>query len=181
MGKTLLELETIEIPDGITIDVDERRVVVRGPLGEIRKDFSHAPVTIRGLGKTVSVEASWPDKKQAAVVKTVRSKIRKMMVGVTKGFTYKLKLVFAHFPVSAKTQNGTVVIENFGGERRSRTAKILSNVKVEIGQDDITIKGIDIDEVSQTAANIQQATKIKKKDPRVFLDGIYIYEKTEGM
>jgi len=181
MGKTLLEYETTEVPEGITIDVDGRRVVVRGPLGEIRKDFSHAPVTIRRIGNTVSVEASWPDKKQAAVVKTVRSRIRKMIVGVTKGFTYRLKLVFAHFPVSARTQNGTVLIENFGGERRPRTAKILSNVKVEIGQDDITIKGIDIDEVSQTAANIQQATKIKKKDPRVFLDGIYIYEKTEGM
>lgn len=181
MGKTLLELETIDVPEGITIDVDERRVLVRGPLGEIRKDFSHAPVTIRRVGNIVSVEASWPNKKQAAAVKTVRSIIRKMIVGVTKGFTYKLKLVFAHFPVSAKTQNGTVVIENFGGERRPRTAKILSNVKVEIGQDDITIRGIDVAEVSQTAANIQQATRIKKKDPRVFLDGIYIYEKTEGM
>jgi large subunit ribosomal protein L6 len=43
------------------------------------------------------------------------------------------------------------------------------------------VQGTNIEDVSQTAANIQQATKIKNKDPRVFLDGIYIYERMEGM
>ncbi|MHA1470101.1 MAG: 50S ribosomal protein L6, partial [Candidatus Asgardarchaeia archaeon] len=37
--------------------------------------------------------------------------------------------------------------------------------------------GIDIEEVGQTAANIRRATRIKDKDPRVFMDGIYLYEK----
>jgi large subunit ribosomal protein L6 len=43
------------------------------------------------------------------------------------------------------------------------------------------VQGINLEDVSQTAANIQNATKVKKKDPRVFLDGIYIYEQLEGM
>jgi len=74
-----------------------------------------------------------------------------------------------------------VIIENFGGERRPRKASIQGDVRIKIGGDDISVQGIDFECVTQTAANIQQATKIKKKDPRVFLDGIYVFEKFEGM
>jgi large subunit ribosomal protein L6 len=45
----------------------------------------------------------------------------------------------------------------------------------------IFIQGINLEQVSQTAANIEQSTKIKDKDQRVFLDGIYVFERTEGM
>jgi large subunit ribosomal protein L6 len=38
-----------------------------------------------------------------------------------------------------------------------------------------------LEDVSQTAANVEQATKVKRKDPRIFLDGLYVYEQTEGM
>ncbi len=44
-------------------------------------------------------------------------------------------------------------------------------------KDTVIVEGIDIEAVAQTAANIQQATKIKKKDIRVFMDGIYVFEK----
>jgi len=104
-----------------------------------------------------------------------------MVKGVTKGFTYKLKKVYSHFPINVKVEPGKVLIENFIGERSPRIAKIVGNVKVIVKGDDIEVQGLNLEEVSQTAANIEQATKIKKKDPRVFLDGIYIYEKTEGM
>ena len=57
----------------------------------------------------------------------------------------------------------------------------MPGVKVEVTKEDVIVKGIDIEAVGQTAANIEQATKIKEKDLRVFLDGIYIYEKQVGM
>jgi large subunit ribosomal protein L6 len=40
--------------------------------------------------------------------------------------------------------------------------------------EDISVEGVDLKVVSQTAANIQDSTRIKEKDLRVFLDGIYI-------
>jgi large subunit ribosomal protein L6 len=70
-----------------------------------------------------------------------------------------------------------VVIENFMGEKAPRTARIVGDVEVEVSGDEITVKGIRLQDVSQTAANIEQATKVKGKDLRVFLDGIYVYEK----
>jgi large subunit ribosomal protein L6 len=104
-----------------------------------------------------------------------------MITGVEKGFTYKLKIVFSHFPVSVKVQDKTVLIENFTGERRERKVKIIGDVQVEVQSEDVIVSGINLENVSQTAANIEQATKVKNKDPRVFLDGIYVYERNEGM
>jgi len=93
-----------------------------------------------------------------------------------------MKIVYSHFPINVKVMGdkGLVVIENFIGERAPRYAKIYGNVKVTVQGDDVVIEGIDINEVSQTAANIQSATKIRNKDPRVFLDGIYVYQKAVG-
>jgi large subunit ribosomal protein L6 len=104
-----------------------------------------------------------------------------MITGVQKGFSYKLKIVFSHFPMSVKVQDKTVLIENFTGERRARKVKIIGDVKVKVESEDVIVEGINLEDVSQTAANIEQATKVKKKDPRVFLDGIYVYERNEGM
>jgi large subunit ribosomal protein L6 len=100
-----------------------------------------------------------------------------MIKGVSKGFTYKLKIVFAHFPIFVEIRGREIWIKNFCGERRLRIAKIVGNVSVKVEGDDVIVQGINLEEVSQTAANIQQATKIKRKDPRIFLDGIYVYSK----
>jgi large subunit ribosomal protein L6 len=59
--------------------------------------------------------------------------------------------------------------------------KIRGDVKVSTKEDDVLVQGIRLEDVSQTAANIEHATKVRRKDPRVFLDGIFIYEKKEGM
>lgn len=170
-----------EIPNGVEVGVRGRVVTVRGERGELTRDFSHAPLSIQLERNVVKVQANWTHKKEAALVGTVCSHIRNMIAGVTQGFTYRLKIVFSHFPISVKVQEKTVVIENFTGERSSRTAKIMGDTKVVAKGEDIIVQGINIEDISQTAANIEQATKVKQKDPRVFLDGIYIYERQRGM
>ncbi len=104
-----------------------------------------------------------------------------MIVGVTKGYSYKLKIVFSHFPISVKLQGKSILIENFTGERRPRRVDVIGDTKVKIEAEDIIISGTNLEQVSQTSANIEQATRVRRKDPRVFLDGIYVYERNEGM
>ncbi len=174
-------VKSVEAPEGVEVQVEGRVVTVKGEKGTLTRDFSEAPVTIELDGKNVRVRANWPRKREAALVGTVSSHIRNMMLGVTKGFTYKLKIVFSHFPISVKVKGNTVLIENFTGERSSRKARIMGDVEVLAKGDDVVVRGINLEDVSQTAANIQRATKVKKKDPRVFLDGIYVYERLEGM
>lgn len=173
-------VSTVVIPDNVDSVIDGRIVTIKGEKGELTRDFSHAPINIELDGKNVTVRATWPRKKEASIVGTVRSHIENMIKGVTTGFTYKLKIVFSHFPITVKIIGDSLIITNFTGERSPRRARIIGNTKVTIKGDDILVQGTNLEDVSQTAANIQNSTKIRYKDPRVFLDGIYVYEKLEG-
>ncbi|MCD6529912.1 50S ribosomal protein L6 [Candidatus Bathyarchaeota archaeon] len=171
----------IEIPENVDVQVKGRTVTVKGPRGALTRDFSHAPVSITKEKNVITVKAYWPRRREEAIVGTIYSHINNMIKGVTEGFVYKMKIVFSHFPISVRVDGNQVLIENFTGEKSPRRAKIIGDTKVTVKGDDIIIEGIDIEAVSQTAANIQQATKIKNKDPRVFLDGIYVYETCSGV
>ena len=171
---------TIQIPEDVEVTLEGRKVTVKGAKGTLTRDFSYAPVLIEIDGKTVRIRAEWPRKKESALVGTIFSHVQNMITGVRKGFTYKLKIVFSHFPISVKVKDKTILIENFTGERNARKARIVGNAQVKIQSEDIIVQGVNLEDVSQTAANIEQATKVKRKDPRVFLDGIYVYERSEG-
>jgi large subunit ribosomal protein L6 len=173
--------KTIQVPDGVEVSLAGRKVTVKGEKGTLTRDFSYAPISIDTNGQTVRVWAEWPRKKEASLVGTIHSHIQNLISGVQKGFSYKLKIVFSHFPISVKVQGKTVLIENFTGERRARKAKILGDVQVKVQSEDLVVQGVNLEDVSQTAANIEQATKVKRKDPRVFLDGIFVYARNEGM
>ncbi len=178
----LLEVEkTIVIPEGIDVRIDGRVVTVSGEKGALTSDFSHTPLSFEREEKTIKIRANWPRKKEAATVGSITSHIQNMIIGVTRGFTYKLKIVFSHFPITVKVEDRRVLIENFTGERSPRMAKIVGDVKVLVKSEDIIVQGTRLEDVSQTAANIEQATRVKIKDPRVFLDGVYVYERLEGM
>ncbi len=172
--------KTIQVPPDVEVTLEGKRIVLKGAKGTLTRDFSNSSVSLELDAKNVRVWAEWPRKKEAALVGTIHSHIQNMIDGVRKGFTYKLKIVFSHFPISVKLKDKIVLIENFTGERNPRKAKIIGDVQVKIESEDIIVQGTNLEDVSQTAANIEQATKVKKKDPRIFLDGIYVYEKIEG-
>jgi large subunit ribosomal protein L6 len=105
-----------------------------------------------------------------------------MIKGVENGHTYKLKIIFAHFPISVKVKGAEVHVENFFGERSPRVSQIRGDAtKVLVAGEDVIVQGPSLEDVSQTAANIELSTRIRDKDHRVFLDGLYIYSKEEGM
>jgi len=178
--RALESLKSIEIPKDVEVKVEGRTVTVKGEKGTLMRDFSHAPISIRSEEGKVVIQTNWPRKKETALVGTISSHIQNMITGVTKGFTYKLKIVFSHFPISVKVHEKKVAIENFTGERSARIADIIGDTRVTVKGEDIIVQGLNLEDVSQTAANIERATKVRKKDPRVFLDGIYVYEKHEG-
>jgi len=172
--------KSIDIPEDVKVEIDEnRRVKVTGPLGTIEKDFSHIPkkVNIKIENGKVIVDSYDVTRREKAIMGTIIAHFRNMFKGVREGYVYKMKIVYTHFPIKVEVKGDKVIINNFMGERAPRIAKILKGVEVKVEGEDVIVKGIDKDAVGQTAANIQQATRIKDKDPRVFLDGIYVYEK----
>ena len=180
MSTETLEQTSIEMPDGVKAVLSGRQLSIKGKLGESKKDFDKINVNISVDNNKVVISPFSKKKKDNVIINTVSSIVNNMVTGVTKGFTYRLKVVYAHFPITVKTKGDQVLVENFIGERSPRVSQILGDCKVTIDGDDIVVKGVSLEDVGQTAANVELATKIKRKDQRIFLDGVYIYHKEEG-
>jgi len=169
--------EEVEIPEEVEVTVEGNTVKVKGPKGELQRELKYPGVKILVENGKVAVFKEFPRKKDIAIARTFKAHIANMIKGVTEGFTYKLKVLYSHFPMTVKVQGNEVVIENFLGEKNPRRAEILPGVTVKVMGQEIIVEGIDREAVGQTAANIEQATRINKWDRRVFQDGIYIVEK----
>jgi large subunit ribosomal protein L6 len=168
----------LTIPENVKIEIQNKHVKVSGPKGELKREFKYFfDVKIEKKDNKIVVTSSSEIKKVRAIVGTIIAHIDNMIKGVKEGYTYKLKVIYSHFPVTVKVEGSDVQIHNFLGEKVPRIAKILGNTKVEVKGQDIILTGPDKEDVGQTCANIEQACRITKYDRRIFQDGIY---KTEG-
>ena len=176
--------DTVTFPEGVTFTVKNRIVRVTGPRGTLVRDFRHLHMELERVGKNVLRVRKWFGvRKEIAAIRTVCSHILNMIKGVTKGFRYKMRSVYAHFPINVTLQDGnrTIEIRNFLGEKIIRRVPLPEGVVATIStaqKDELIVEGNDIQAVSQAAARIQQSTTVKEKDIRKFLDGIYVSEKT---
>ena len=169
--------DIIQIPDGVKAEVLDNVIRISGKLGEINKNFIEPDIKKEKDGNTIVLSTEKESRKVKRIIKSYKSEIKNMITGVIKGYEYKMKMIFTHFPTTAKVEGNKLRIDNFLGERAPRFAKIVPVVEIKINKQDIVIKGADICAVSQTAGNIEQATRVVGKDRRVFQDGIYITEK----
>ncbi|CAL8069678.1 unnamed protein product [Calicophoron daubneyi] len=173
--------QKVSIPTGVTIKSIKRIVYVKGPRGTLKRDFTHLSVDIRVTPKKVYVTKFFGDRKELAAVRTVCSHIENMIKGVTLGFRYKLKSVYAHFPINmVVTANGSKLeIRNFLGEKSNKFVDMQDGVKVSLTglKDEIQLDGNDLEKVAKSAALIHQSCKVRHKDIRKFLDGIYVSSK----
>ncbi len=168
----------ILLPSEVSITKDQNILTAKGSYGSVEKDFTKMPAIIDLHDNKITIKSHGNRKKDFALVNTIQSVINNMIKGSSKGFTYRLKIVFAHFPITVKIKNREIFVENFFGERSARTSKIIGgDTKVTVEGEDVVITGPNIENVSQSAANLELATRIKNKDSRVFLDGVYIYSK----
>jgi large subunit ribosomal protein L6 len=178
VSKKSQNLDTsVELPQGVSAKYSDGSLLVSGPLGKVIQDFSKIAVDLEINDGNVKVVTHGARRENRAILNTAKSHLHNAVAGVTKGYQYKLKVIYAHFPVNIKIQGKRILVENFYGERSPRVAEIIGETKAEVQGEDIILNGVSIQDVGQTAANLEQATKVKRKDQRVFLDGVYIYER----
>jgi large subunit ribosomal protein L6 len=180
MSTEAVQQTSIAMPEGVTAVLSGRMLSIKGKLGEAKKNFDKVNVNIAVEENRVVFTPFSAKRKDNVIINTVSSIVNNMVTGVTKGYTYKVKVVYAHFPITVKTKGKQVLVENFVGERSPRVSDIVGDCKVSVEGDDVIVKGVSLEDVGQTAANIELATKIKRKDQRIFLDGLYIYHKEQG-
>ena len=172
----------VEAPASVKVVKEGNTLSVKGKLGTVKKDFTKLPATITVDGNKITIKPYGKRKRDLAVTNTARSIIQSMVKGVEKGYTYKVKIIFAHFPISVKVKGKEIQVENFFGERSPRVSRIVGDAtKVSVVGEDVVIQGPSLEDVSQTAANVELSTRIKDKDQRVFLDGLYVYSREEGI
>ncbi|EAQ90859.1 conserved hypothetical protein [Chaetomium globosum CBS 148.51] len=179
--------ETLEVPENVKVTIKARLVTVEGPRGKLVKDLGHIAVSFSAIKKNViGLEIHHGVRKNVAALRTVRTLINNMIIGVTKGFKYKMRYVYAHFPINvnleqnSETGNWEVEIRNFIGEKIVRNVVMQPGVEVEVSKaqkDELVLHGNSLEAVSQSAADIQQICRVRNKDIRKFLDGIYVSEK----
>lgn len=169
--------EMVDVPEGVTVTIEGRTVTVKGQKITLTREFPVSRINMTLEGSRVILKCDLPKKKENALLGTFRSHITNMIIGVTGGFEYKMKIVYSHFPVKTSVKGDKFVIDNFLGEKYPRTASILGNTKITVKGDEVILTGPDKEDVGQTSANIEQITRIKRYDPRVFQDGIYIISK----
>ena len=173
--------DEVIIPEGVKVSQNKHMLKFEGPLGKTFKSFRNIPVTISIAENKIILKTIGFRKRDYSILHTSRSIVRNICEGLIEGYTIKMKVVFAHFPITVKVEGKVILIENFQGERAARRTRIIGNTKVIPKGEDVILTGEVWTDITQTAANIELKTKVKNKDHRVFLDGIYVYEKKKGI
>lgn len=184
MVKIAFYKEEMEIPEGVKVTLDgNHHITVKGPNGKITKDFSH----VRGIkvsieGNKIIFSTNFPKSGTLALTKTIYNLIKNLIIGVQTNYKYICKVCYSHFPctVEVKPDKKEIHVVNFLGERAPRVTHYLDNVDVKVEGEDVILTGPDKESLGQTAANIQRCCRIRKKDPRVFQDGVYLYKRQIG-
>jgi large subunit ribosomal protein L6 len=169
----------LTIPQGVTVNVAGNQIKVSGKLGELTRSFKMDGIKAEQTDDVMKISMESPKTKEKAYLGSITAHVKNMIKGVSTGYKYKLRILYKHFPINVSIEKDKVVIKNFAGEKKARTADILEDVKVKLAGDIIEVEGKDIEKVGQTAANIELASRVKKKDIRVFQDGIFITQKGE--
>ncbi|CAH8254264.1 unnamed protein product [Arabidopsis lyrata] len=188
--KTILSSETMDIPDSVTIKVHAKVIEVEGPRGKLVRDFKHLNLDFQLIKdpetgkKMLKIDSWFGSRKTSASIRTALSHVDNLISGVTRGFRYKMRFVYAHFPINASIggDGKSIEIRNFLGEKKVRKVEMLDGVTIvrsEKVKDEIVLDGNDIELVSRSCALINQKCHVKKKDIRKFLDGIYVSEKSK--
>jgi len=169
--------KVIEIPKVVKVKLEGFAFEAQGPKGKVSKIFKNEYVTMELKDKNIRIYTKREKKTDIAVVGTWASIVNSAFIGVTKGFIYTMKIVYAHFPVKVTVKGNQVLLDNFLGEKSPRKITLGPETKVTVKGDLVTVEGSDLEATGNAAASIERMSKIKGFDPRVFQDGIYIVRK----
>ena len=163
----------MEIPEGIEVTLDRTILTVKGKEGENQRNFANPILNIEKKDNGILLRTKNITKKEKRILNTHKSHFKNMIQGVQEKYSYQLKICSGHFPMTVTLENKVLVIKNFLGEKIPRKTKLPEDIEVKIEGDIINVSGTDKEKTSQTAAKIEQTTRITNRDPRIFQDGIW--------
>jgi large subunit ribosomal protein L6 len=171
--------EKLQIPEKAQLTITGGVVTAKGPKGEVQRKFNLAGIDVKTEGNMLWFTIKNANKKDKTKLGTTRSHINNMLNGVVNSHTYRLKICSGHFPMTAAVSGSNFVIKNFLGEKVPRIMELKKGATVKMEGSEIVVESPDIELAGQVAADIEQLTRITKRDGRIFQDGIYIIKKSK--
>ncbi len=148
----------LNIPDGITVSVDNNTVTVKGPKGELKETFSNI-IKIEVKENQVICSRINESKEAKSLHGTTNSLIKNMIVGVKEGFEKKLETVGVGYRFNVAGNQITVN----AGYSNPVILEVPDGIEVESpSATELIIKGFDKQKVSEFAANVRE---IRKPEP----------------
>lgn len=141
----------IQVPNGVSINLDNTVITVKGPKGTLSREF-HKEMQVNVTETEILVERPSDNKLHRSLHGTTRSIIANMVSGVTEGFSKNLELVGVGYRAS---KSGDKIVLNVG---YSHPVEIAPDNGIEFdvpANTKITVRGIDKELVGATAAKIR--------------------------
>ena len=148
----------IAIPNGVTIDVKDNVITVKGPKGELVQSFPEG-ITVKVDNNEVVVERPNDEKTFRAYHGLSRALIDNMVVGVTEGYEISLQIVGVGFQGEVKSNKRLLLSLGFSHQILIDAPE---GIEFSVVRDIIKVSGIDKQKVGEVAAQIR---KLRKPEP----------------
>lgn len=167
----------IVLNDGVSAAVHGNMLTVKGPRGEVKREFIHPKLSLSVADKKILLKIEKGTKREKTILGAFQAHIRNMNKGVQENHIYTLKICSGHFPMTVSVSAQEVVIKNFLGEAVPRKVSIIPGVDVKVKDTEIVVVSADKEAAGQMAARIENVCRVTKRDRRIFQDGCYITTK----
>jgi len=169
----------IVLGEKVSAELKGTSLKIKGPKGEVERNFPDPQVSIKLQEGKVVVHASKASKRIKMQFGSINSHIKNMIQGVKEPHVYKMKICSGHFPMNVAVTGQEIIIKNFFGETVPRRAALPKGVEVKVSGNDITISSPNLEAAGLAASTIENLCKITNRDIRRFQDGCYITQKPE--
>jgi len=170
---------SVDVPEGIKCVLSGNTLECSKGNTKLSKNFALYNFTMSINESQILIICKKANRKEIASIHACVAHLKNLFQGLNERFVYEMEICNVHFPMTVKVDKGNLIITNFLGEKVPRVAKIAPEVEVKVDGNKITLSGADIEKTGQTAANIEKASRVTKKDRRIFQDGIFITKKPE--
>jgi large subunit ribosomal protein L6 len=168
---------SVEIPQGVSCTLSGDALHCSKGNTQLSRNFGLHKINLEVRDNKIVIICKKANRKEIANVNSYLAHIKNLFLGLSERFIYEMEICNVHFPMTVKVDKDNVIINNFLGEKVSRSAKIIQGVEVKVDGIKIIISSADVEKAGQTAANIEKASIVTKKDRRIFQDGIFITKK----
>ena len=169
----------IKLPDNVNMELDGSLLTLKGPKGEVKRDFSEKNIGIECKNSAINLKTPKFNKVNKKLIKSYAAHINGMIKGSLEGYKYTLKICSGHFPMNVSVNNNQIIIKNFLGEKVPRTLTLKPGAMVNVEGDIVVVESPSKEIAGQVSADIELLTRRTGYDSRIFQDGIWIVSKND--